>query len=80
MILLLSDTMDYAVTITPPTQRGLDKDILAGLLREQGIICVTADDSAAAMELAKAQIRSEDDVILVCGSLSFLSDYLIKSI
>lgn len=76
MISQLSDTMDYAVTITPPTPRGLDKDILAGLLREQGVDVVTAENSAQAIALAKAQIGTENDVIMVCGSLSFLSDYL----
>lgn len=76
MISLLSDTMDYAVTVTPPTPRGLDKDILAGLLEKQGVKAVTAENSANAVALAKAQIESLDDVILVCGSLSFLSDYL----
>lgn len=76
MISLLSGTMDYAVTITPPTPRGLDKDILASLLREQGVDTVTADNPAQAVAIAKEQIHTENDVIMVCGSLSFLSDYL----
>lgn len=73
---ILADTMSYVITVTPDSKRALDKDVLAALIKERGICHVyTADTSDEAVELA---IRAADasDVILVCGSLSFISDYL----
>ncbi|MDD6328575.1 MAG: folylpolyglutamate synthase/dihydrofolate synthase family protein [Eubacteriales bacterium] len=84
MVELLADTMDYAVVITPPTPRGLDKDILASSLSANGVSCCTAENHRQAIMLANSQAKlfadtennRPDPVILVCGSLSFLSEYL----
>lgn len=73
---IFADTMSYVVAITPDSPRALDKDVLAGLLRDRGIARVeTADTSDEAMKLAFMSADTSD-VILVCGSLSFISDYL----
>ncbi len=83
MVDILCNNMEYAITITPDTPRGLDKEILAGLIREKGIKTDTADDSGMAMKKAVAYIsdnpNADDDdgfVIMVCGSLSFIADYM----
>ncbi len=75
MIDILKSTMSYAVTVTPDTPRGLEKETLAKLISNVGIPVETAEDTDMAIKLAKAQIK-KDDVILVCGSLSFISEYL----
>lgn len=75
MIDTLKSTMSYAITVTPDTPRGLEKETLAKLISDAGVPVVTADTPDEAIALAKTQIKS-DEVILVCGSLSFISDYL----
>ncbi|MBE5944109.1 MAG: bifunctional folylpolyglutamate synthase/dihydrofolate synthase [Lachnospiraceae bacterium] len=75
MIDILKDTMSYAVVVTPDTPRGLDKDILVKLLRENGVVADTADNSEEALEKAKS-IACDQDVILVSGSLSFIGEYM----
>ena len=75
MIEILKETMYYAVAITPNSPRGLDKDILAGLLADRGVEVAVANDSTEALRLAEKKASGED-VIMVCGSLSFLSEYL----
>lgn len=83
MIDILSDTMSYAITVTPDTPRGLDKGVLAELLRDKGIHAVTAENTADAVKMACDEVllirneASEEPVILVCGSLSFISEYLL---
>lgn len=73
---LLADTMSVAITITPEGERGLDKEILADVLRECHVPCVkTASSSEEAIQIAMSHAK-EEDVVLVCGSLSFISDYL----
>ncbi len=75
MIDTLKSTMSYAITVTPDTPRGLEKETLAKLISEACVPVATADTPDEAIALAKTQIKS-DEVILVCGSLSFISDYL----
>ncbi len=75
MIDILKSTMSYAVTITPDSPRGLEKETLAELIKEAGIPVQTAKNAETAIALAKDNMKKED-VILVCGSLSFISEYL----
>lgn len=83
MVDILADTMSYAITVTPDTPRGLDNKALAGLIRDKGIDTIAADSTAEAVKLAcdkVLRIRNEvceEPVILVCGSLSFISEYLL---
>lgn len=83
MVDILCDNMDYAITITPNTPRGLDKDILAGLIRKKGVEADTADNAEMALKKAFGYIKDSDGsntdnkfVIMVCGSLSFIADYI----
>lgn len=76
---ILAGTMSYAVTVTPDTPRGLPKETLASVLSDRGVTAVTADcaEDAIAQAARRAKALGEDNaVILVCGSLSFLADYL----
>ncbi len=75
MVKILKDTMYFAVAITPDSPRGLDKKILAGILRDNDVQVTVAADSEEALRLAKNK-AGDEDVIMVCGSLSFLSEYL----
>ena len=83
MIDILADTMSYAITVTPDTPRGLEKEILASLISDKGVGTITADSAYAAIEAAKLKEKElynmddEKPVILVCGSLSFISEYLL---
>jgi dihydrofolate synthase/folylpolyglutamate synthase len=76
---ILSPLMKYAVAITPDNPRGLKKEILQKLLTDRGVSCETADDAETAYQKAYDWIYAhgdEDTGIVVCGSLSFLSEYL----
>jgi dihydrofolate synthase/folylpolyglutamate synthase len=76
---ILSPLMKYAVAITPDNPRGLKKEILQKLLTDRGVSCETADDAKVAYQKAYDWIYAhgdEDTGIVVCGSLSFLSEYL----
>ncbi len=75
MIDILKDTMDYAITVTPDTPRGLSNEVLGELIRKRGIPVKTADNSGDAIEYAM-EIADENSVIMVSGSLSFILDYL----
>ncbi|MGN0390673.1 MAG: bifunctional folylpolyglutamate synthase/dihydrofolate synthase [Wujia sp.] len=75
MVEILAPTMARAVTITPATPRGLPKEVLAHLLEAKHVPTDMAQTSAEAMRIA-LRYAAKEDVILVCGSLSFLSDYL----
>ena len=83
MIDILADTMSYAITVTPDTPRGLEKEILASLISDKGVGTITADSAYAAIEAAKLKEKElynmddEKPVILVCGSLSVISEYLL---
>ncbi len=72
---ILKDTMSYAITITPDTPRGLDKDILANLLLVNGVPASTANGVEEAIAMAYDMAEPED-VVMVCGSLSFLAEYI----
>lgn len=75
MVDILRDTMSYAIAITPNTPRGLDKDILSDLLLVNGVPATTASNADEAIAKAYAEAE-EDDVVMICGSLSFLADYI----
>lgn len=75
MIDILCPTMKYVIAVTPENERGLDKDILRELAAEREIPAVTADNADEAMHKALG-ISTSDDVIIVCGSLSFIAPYL----
>lgn len=72
---ILGDTMKYAVTVTPDSPRALDKETMAELIASRGIPVTTAESSHEAKNIAFKNAKN-DDVIIVCGSLSFLADYL----
>lgn len=82
MVKILAPTMDVAITITPNNARGLDKAILSKLIRDEGVPVKMAENAASAIALAKQEVivwgkDSElEPVIMVCGSLSFLKDYI----
>lgn len=75
MVDILKDTMSYAIVITPDTPRGLDKEILADMLLVNGVPATTASTTEEAISLAYEEAE-EDDVVMICGSLSFLAEYL----
>lgn len=72
---ILKDTMSYAIVITPDTPRGLDKEILADMLLVNGVPATIASTTEEAISLAYEEAE-EDDVVMICGSLSFLGDYI----
>lgn len=76
---ILADTMSYAITVTPDTPRGLPKETLALVLADRGVEAVMAACAGDAVSQAgkrAALVGMDKSVILVCGSLSFLADYL----
>ncbi len=75
MVDILKDTMSYCVAITPDTPRGLDKDILSDLLLVNGVPATTAATTQEAISLAYEAAEPED-VVMICGSLSFLAEYI----
>ncbi len=75
MVDILKDTMSYAIVITPDTPRGLDKEILADMLLVNGVPATTASTAEEAIALAYEEAE-EEDVVMICGSLSFLAEYL----
>ncbi len=75
MVDILKDTMSYAIAITPNTPRGLDKDILSDLLLVNGVPATTAESAKEAVSMAYG-MAEPDDVVMICGSLSFLSEYI----
>ncbi|MCM1081842.1 MAG: bifunctional folylpolyglutamate synthase/dihydrofolate synthase [Clostridium sp.] len=77
MVDIMYDTMKYAVTVTPDNARGLENTVLSELITAKGVETVTAANQKDAMEKALAK-AAEDDVIVVCGSLSFIGGYMTK--
>ena len=75
MVDILKDTMSYAIAITPNTPRGLDKDILSDLLLVNGVPATTAESAKEAVSMAYG-MAEPDDVVMICGSLSFLAEYI----
>ena len=78
MVDILCDTMEYAITITPNTPRGLDKKILAELFEKKKVKTDMADNKNEALKKAFAYIGEDKNefVIMVSGSLSFIADYM----
>lgn len=80
MVEILAPLFDDAVTITPPGERGLDKDILADVWRRKGCQKVIPADTVMA-GLEKAVERcGEEDIVLVFGSLSFFKELNDKTL
>ena len=75
MIDIFQAVMSHVIAITPDSPRALEADVLVRLLRERGISSDASDNADEALALAKERAKT-DDVILVCGSLSFIGDYL----
>lgn len=75
MVDILKDTMSYAIVITPDTPRGLDKEVLADMLLVNGVPATTASTTEEAISLAYDEAE-EEDVVMICGSLSFLAEYI----
>lgn len=75
MVDILSPSMKYAVTVTPDNTRALDKEILAELIAKRGVLVDTANSNEEAIKLAKLKAGAED-VLVVCGSLSFIAYFL----
>ena len=79
MVRLLAPTMSCAFTLTPKNQRGLSAKELAAVIEEAGVTAVAAENYEEALLLAKKE-ASADDVIMVCGSLSFISYFLDRNV
>ncbi|MCM1287209.1 MAG: bifunctional folylpolyglutamate synthase/dihydrofolate synthase [Clostridium sp.] len=77
MVDIIYETMKYAVTVTPDNARALENTVLSEVIAAKGVETVTAANHKDAMEKALAK-ASEDDVVVVCGSLSFVGDYMTK--
>lgn len=75
MVDIFSDNMKLAITVTPDNKRALSKEALADIIRAKNIEAYTATTSCEALEIAFSKATG-DDVILVCGSLSFIAEYL----
>jgi len=74
MVEILAPLFDNVVTITPPGDRGLDKEILADVWREGGCQKISTEDTVMA-GLKKVMEECEDgDAILIFGSLSFFKE------
>lgn len=84
MVDILAETMSYAIAVTPDTPRALDKKLLAEEISQRGIGTSTACSADDAVQQAMYRVSvlqpegTEEDapVILVCGSLSFIAEYL----
>lgn len=84
MVDILAETMSYAIAVTPDTPRALDKKLLAEEISQRGIGTSTACSVDDAVQQAMYRVSvlqpegtGEDaPVILVCGSLSFIAEYL----
>ncbi len=75
MIDILSSTMHHVIVITPNVARGLAASELIPLIEAKNISCEEAFSVKEAMDAAFKQAK-EDDVVMICGSLSFISEYL----
>lgn len=75
MLDILMPLAKRVITITPNNPRALSATILCEKINDRGIDCEIADASATAIEKARSYAK-EDDVIMICGSLSFLDEYL----
>lgn len=74
MVEILAPLFEDVVTITPPGDRGLDKEILADVWRERG--CRKVSSANTVMEGLKKMMEEcgEEDGILIFGSLSFFKE------
>jgi len=58
---------------TPPNERGLSEDILAGLIERRGKDVYRCGSVNNGLRMARVRARPED-VLFVCGSLSFMEE------
>ena len=74
MVEILAPSFEDVAVITPPGERGLDKEILAGVWRRMGCRRVSLADTV--MEGLKKAMDAcgEEDAILIFGSLSFFKE------
>ena len=77
---ILCPYMYHAILITPDSPRALKKEELSEVIKKRGVPCETALEVTDAYDKAFAVAQgfdSDNCAILVCGSLSFLKDYLL---
>lgn len=74
MVEILAPVFADVVTITPPGERGLDKEILAGVWRQKGCYKVSVADTVMTGLRMAMEKCGDEDVILIFGSLSFFSE------
>lgn len=74
MVEILAPLFEDVVTITPSGERGLDKEILAGVWRKRGCKKVSAADTVMAGLKKAMEECGEEDAILIFGSLSFFKE------
>lgn len=60
--------------VTPKNKRGLKGDILCSIIREKGVSCEETEVLKAGT--LAAEESAEGDIILACGSLSYLGDVI----
>ena len=78
MVGTLAPLFEDVVTITPPGGRGLDKETLASVWKNQGCSLVTTGETVMGA-LKEAMNRcGEEDAILLFGSLSFFRELAWK--
>ena len=75
MLDILEPHIFKAVTITPPGPRALPAEVLTDCMKSRGIDVYTATHIKNAGEMA-AEMAGENDVIMICGSLSFLAEFI----
>ena len=79
MIEILLPYMYAVIAITPDNPRALAKEIIADKIRCRGVDCMTAQKYEQALEMAYGMVN-DNSMIMICGSLSFLNEYLQKKL
>ena len=74
MVETLAPLFDDVVTITPPGDRGLDKEILADVWRKRGCRKVSSANTVMDGMSKVMEGCREEDAILIFGSLSFFKE------
>lgn len=63
-----------AICVTPPVERGLDKDVLLSVCKKHLENVTTAENMKEAVQGLVSKYKDTDDVIFIYGSLSYLSE------
>ncbi len=74
MVEILVPIFEDVAVITPPGERGLDKEVLAGVWRRKGCRKVSLADTVMAGLKKAMDACGQEDAILIFGSLSFFKD------